>query len=74
MTISHDLLTQIVELLEKGLSTGKYAYTFREILRKMSKDDSKVKLKVKSTKLLLFKRNRQLTWSVFKCLSLWSRY
>lgn len=37
--------SSIAELLEQGQSAGKYAQTLREILRKMSKDDSKVNLK-----------------------------
>ena len=35
-------LLQIMELLQQGQTAGKYAQMLREILRKMSKDDSKV--------------------------------
>ncbi len=36
---------QIADLLEQGQSAGMYAQMLREILRKMSKDDSKVQLR-----------------------------
>lgn len=39
------LFIQIEELLQQGKGTGQYAQMLREILRKMSKDDSQLQLK-----------------------------
>ena len=47
LVISKILTHQVAELFESGKQQGAFAQTFREILRKMSRDDSHVTIKVR---------------------------
>jgi hypothetical protein len=41
------LASSVVELLERGQSAGQYAQSLRDLLRKMSSNDTTLQLKVK---------------------------
>lgn len=47
--ISKILTHQVAELFESGKQQGAFAQTFREILRRMSRDDSHVTIKVRQS-------------------------